>query len=355
MGQTNNKNINSTKGRNISEIDKKVRAHLKAGIKFNLKVVIRGARATGKSTLLSKLQGKGGTQNEYTPTCEIQVSHVRWRAPNLQEVVKVEAWDVVDNAIALTQTEHNVNVDDIDSPAGLPMPRDWQRSSKQEGSHKISLLDSQLVDVYKGAHGGIFLYDPRNRDTYIQMKELLKQAPANIPLLVVRNFCDEQRAHVVAEDEVELFIRTVVSEDPSRSILHSQCSMKDNFGLKIVYEYFSVPFLQLRREHILSQLTSCENDIKMVDNKISSAIGQQNYENYKSLIKLANNEKVVQLKLSEPGPCTTLEADAPTNKATQQKAGKSTLDAFLDDVDSDDDLKELEKKRNRQLVLECVK
>ena len=63
-----------------------------------MKVLVRGKRGTGKTSLLNRLQGQKIPKG-YNPTPEIATATINWNFKNeVDEGIKVEVWDVVDKA-----------------------------------------------------------------------------------------------------------------------------------------------------------------------------------------------------------------------------------------------------------------
>lgn len=79
-----------------------------------MKLIVRGERRTGKTALCQRLQALPFSE-EYKPTPEIATANINWRYKGGDEAVKVEVWDVVDNATAKPGTTRV----DADAPAGV--------------------------------------------------------------------------------------------------------------------------------------------------------------------------------------------------------------------------------------------
>lgn len=96
---------------------------------YNMKVIIRGDRQTGKSCLFHRLEG-GGFVREHLSTAQIEITKVLWQYKTSDEMVTLEIWDIVDSAIIPTINSDN------DGPHIL------QKNTLP--------LDASTVDVYKG-------------------------------------------------------------------------------------------------------------------------------------------------------------------------------------------------------------
>ena len=108
--------------KSIQRMNAAIRQRIAQGVHYNMKIVIRGARKTGKTQLWRRLQALPFVE-AYEPTPEIQTANINWRPPQSQEdLVKVEVWDVVDDGFhpdgdgLRARRESDV---DEDAPAGL--------------------------------------------------------------------------------------------------------------------------------------------------------------------------------------------------------------------------------------------
>ncbi|GBG27331.1 Rab-like protein 6 [Hondaea fermentalgiana] len=347
MGATTSSTSASASGEGspaFSKLDPRLQARLRQGVNCNVKILLRGARRSGKTTLLLRLRGKSPQSFvDYHPTPEISVGHVHWRNRISEEIVKLEAWDVVD--IALTDPngaseeelaeiarERASNLDE-DAPAALADAHfQMLRRRPSSGATKIVPLDARQVDVYRDADGIVVLYNPLKRSSWQEALEIVRAAPAYLPCVVLRNFADlegqtyhSSASHddLVTMEEAETALQEVRELDGAGEsglgiLQHFRCSLKDSFGLDLLYSFFSVPFLRRRRQTLADQLRSSSSSaLKLSHSK-----------------KLASDKSGVERK------------KVPQDK--ENSRAKDALEAFLDDVESDEDCDSNDYYREQQ-------
>jgi GTPase SAR1 family protein len=161
------------------------------GCNYNMKIVIRGDRNTGKSCLLARLQGKPFIE-EYKPTEEIQVASINWSYKNTEDIVKVEVWDVVDVAKKRKKL------------AGLKVSGDTDEYEPG--------LDAEFIDVYKGTHGAILLLDITKPWTMEYVRKEAMLIPSNIPILILANHTDMGHHRQVSQLQVADFVENLQRE-----------------------------------------------------------------------------------------------------------------------------------------------
>ena len=106
--------------------------------------------------------------------------------------MKVEVWDVVDVAKKRKKL------------AGLKMAGDPDEFETG--------LDASFIDVYKGCHGAILVFDITKPWTWEYVKREVAEVPGNIPVLILANFTDASHHRQVSRLQVADFVETVVRE-----------------------------------------------------------------------------------------------------------------------------------------------
>eukprot|EP00756_Hemistasia_phaeocysticola_P063389 Hpha_TRINITY_DN685_c0_g1::TRINITY_DN685_c0_g1_i1::g.21202::m.21202 len=262
----------------IVPIDGNMQARLSRGVKYNMKIVIRGARGTGKSALLQRLQGHP-YEPVYVKSPQIQAATVRWcsrpseRGGGEGEPVKLEVWDVVDEGFQTPEMERQRK-----APKGVPP----------------QVADASNVDVYRGAHGVIFMIDCRKEESLEYVRRELPRVPRDVLVLVCRNFADKVSESVVTPAMVAAMLKErsratttfmgeaarggKVSENYSLAPRQLATSMVNCYGLKQMYHYFNLPFKLLQVQTLEAQLKGLWGDIRRQEGE--AAKEDQTYEEY---------------------------------------------------------------------------
>nr|CAI5828583.1 unnamed protein product [Callosobruchus analis] len=212
------------------------------GVQYNMKIVIKGDRNVGKTCLFHRLQGKKFVE-EYIPTDEIQVTSIQWNYKATDDIVKVEVWDVVDRGKKKKHFD------------GLKLDNSQLEVPEEHA------LDAEFLDVYKGTNGVIMMLDLTKTWTFDYVQRELPKVPGHIPVIILSNHCDMAHHRTVTADHINFYIESL-SSSRSAQIRHSESSMRNGFGLKLLHKFFNLPFLQLQRETLLRQLERNEAETK---------------------------------------------------------------------------------------------
>ncbi|XP_026541670.1 rab-like protein 6, partial [Notechis scutatus] len=233
-----------------------------------VKIVIRGDRNTGKTTLWHRLQGKKFVE-EYIPTQEIQVTSIHWNYKTTDDIVKVEVWDVVDKGKSKKRGD------------GLKLDNDPQEAESEMA------LDAEFLDVYKNCNGVVMMFDITKQWTFNYILRELPKVPTHVPVCVLGNYRDMGEHRVILPDDVREFIDNLNRPPGSSYFRYAESSMKNSFGLKYLHKFFNIPFLQLQRETLLRQLETNQLDIDATLEELSvqQETEDQNYELFLNMME----------------------------------------------------------------------
>jgi hypothetical protein len=145
-------------------------------------------------------------------------------------------------------------------------------------------LDAEHIDVYKGAHCLVVLFDPRKPATWAAAQETVRAAPDALPVLLLSSFRDVQASdgRGVAWKEVEKFARKAgaaraQSGDANR-VRCLEASMSDCFGLKVLYNYFNLPYLELKAAVLEEQAARARADLVTMGHEVETYSAAQDYD-----------------------------------------------------------------------------
>ncbi|CAN7992795.1 unnamed protein product [Ixodes hexagonus] len=295
------------------------------GVQYNMKLVIRGDRNVGKSCLLLRLQGQR-LKEEYQPSEEIQArrlqmaqisitaSFIQWSYKATDDVVKVEVWDVVDKGKKRRHIE-GLKLDNVSSP---------EASVPEEPA-----LDAEFIDVYKGTNGVIMMLDITKQWTFDYVQRELPKVPDNIPVLVLANHLDMKHHRNITEDQVRFYVESIERPPGSAQIRYAESSLRNGFGLKFLYKWFNLPFLQLQRESLLLQLerNAHETDATNEELDILQESEEQNYDLFAEALNNRRRQVADQLssasKFAEAASQQTMVNGMPSSATTVNLASET--------------------------------
>lgn len=270
------------------------------GVNYNLKLILKGDRNTGKSCLLKRLQG-GEFSEEYIPTDEIQVASIQWNYKATDDIVKVEVWDVVDKGKKRKKLDglklgtSTADVEDVLQPA----------------------LDAEFVDVYKGTHGVVFLFDVTKMWTFEYIERELVKVPAHIPVLIMANFIDRGHHRVVTREQAKGLIEHLDRGEVSvgkeiAEIRYAESSMRNGFGLKFLHKFLNLPYLILQRESLLLQLEINAREIRATQDELD-AFQESDDGQYEVFLNGLTNKRRTQAEKMAPAPTVDVVVGQPSN------------------------------------------
>ncbi|CAD5123231.1 DgyrCDS11592 [Dimorphilus gyrociliatus] len=268
LGDGNNSKVNDASKTNApTPMVASLQRKFAKGVQYNMKIVIKGDRNVGKTALFERLQGKK-FREEYIPTDEIQVTCIQWNYKATDDVVKVEVWDVVDKGKPKKKTDSlklsNNSIDELEEPC----------------------LDADFIDVFKGSHGVILMLDVTKSWTFGYVEREIVKIPDRIPILVLANHRDMGHHRTVSQDSIKTFLEDFERSRPegSAQIRYAEASMKNGFGLKYLHKFFNLPFLQLQKESLLTQLETNRREFDATVHELN-AYGESELQNYDLFIE----------------------------------------------------------------------
>jgi len=288
---------------------------------YNMKVVIRGDRQTGKSALFHRLEG-GGFIKEHRVTEQIQCSHVLWPYKTSDEMVNLEIWDVVDKAIIPTNIVEDNN--------GIIKP--------STVSKNLLPADATTIDVYKGAHAVIFMVDPTRKWTLDYVKSNVSQIPDGIDCVVLFGKKDLSKIWTMTESEIEEF----KSSQP-HNVRTLQISLQDCYGMKELHSFFNVPFLRMKRKSLQQELDRAKREFDQSIVELDIFIKHQNYDEFLQRLKALKEQKTRKSKAS-----TTANVEAPAPKVKQTVRSSKDLPLIQEQQQKEEQRKKEEELKKQE-------
>ncbi|CAI4230856.1 unnamed protein product [Auanema sp. JU1783] len=152
--------------------------------------------------MLKRLQGLSFCE-DYVPTEEIQVVNIHWNYKATDDVIKVDVWDIVDQS-----TKKKIKNDK------LKLSNNSQAHPTDETLEDAN-CDARFVDVYKGAHGVVLMFDLTKLWTWEYVQKEICHIPTNIPVIILANRRDMGHHRVVTDDMCDSFVDNFNKHTPA--------------------------------------------------------------------------------------------------------------------------------------------
>lgn len=232
------------------------------------------------------------------------MASIQWNYKATDDVVKVEVWDIVDKSQKRKQLD------------GLKMTSPNSKMSMNELLADQPALDAEFIDVYKNTNGVILVFDMTKAWTFEYVQRELPNIPAHIPVILLANHRDMGHHRAVTEDQVIAFIESL-ARSGSGQARYAESSMRNGFGLKYLYKFFNLPFLQLQRQTLLKQIEINNQEIDATCQELTTLqhSDEQNYDRF--LYTIQNRRREIADKLSNV-PSTSNSSGPKTNCTPNQ-------------------------------------
>lgn len=136
-------------------------------------------------------------------------------------------------------------------------------------------LDGDHLDVYRDAHALIITVDMTRRDTWVHAQVLLDSAPHQVPTLLLANFRDAvgvgRNTGAVSLEEMEDYAAKVTAARVKAGAPRAEvrvhcfeCSLRECYGLKVLFNYLNIPFLRLKLALLRDAVTATKSELATV-------------------------------------------------------------------------------------------
>ncbi|KAI6191928.1 Methyltransferase [Aphelenchoides bicaudatus] len=328
VGSNNQVGKNAIRTGGVVPINADLQRKFAHGVNFNMKVVIKGDRLSGKTCLFRRLQGQQFTE-AYVPTEEIQVTNITWNYRTSDHIVKVDVWDICDASSRRTTKKIE----------GLKLDNNSQPSTSVDPD--LMICDATFIDVYKNCTGVLLVFDVTKAWTWQYVCKELGNIPSVIPVLVLANKVDLDKQREVYDEEVLKFLTNYKRKEPLHNrlkapIRFTTCSAKTAHGLKYVYNFLNLPFLFLQREYMENSLESNRREIDIAQQELDCYEGSGDSPTFNH----EAHQKVLAARKEESSETNQTNGRTHKKRFSQSSASDDenpVINTFEEDFDSNDE------------------
>jgi GTPase SAR1 family protein len=134
-----------------------------------VKIIIKGEKTSGKTTLFNIINGEESISENYVPTVKLNNSIVNWYYKNTEDSILLEVYDTI------SQEE------DIDEVYKLNKSLQDVRNKKvMLGSHTFTI--NSLINLYKDSHCVFLIFNVTKKSSFDYIKNEIDVIPQNMEI-----------------------------------------------------------------------------------------------------------------------------------------------------------------------------
>jgi GTPase SAR1 family protein len=134
-----------------------------------VKIIIKGEKTSGKTTLFNIINGEESISENYVPTVKLNNSIVNWYNKNTEDSILLEVYDTI------SQEE------DIDEVYKLNKSLQDVRNKKvMLGSHTFTI--NSLINLYKDSHCVFLIFNVTKKSSFDYIKNEIDVIPQNMEI-----------------------------------------------------------------------------------------------------------------------------------------------------------------------------
>lgn len=291
---------------------------------------------------------------DYTASESLQTAKVSWNYRTSHDVVNLDVWDVVDAPKLRKAAASGLKLDSgSDGPSdtgargnrsGFYADADMDidsvpvagKQGSRKGSSTVSQVDTSVLDVYRGTHAVVLLFNPLKKWTWEYVQKELSQIPPRIQTLVMANFKDVvvnpsgasgntsgsvpggfsngAGNSCIDPEDVRLYIDMLKRPE----IYFLEASMQNCYGLKGLKTFLNLPFLLLQKQVLETQLAQNNTELLNAKEEYQLTTESDSYDAYLQMISNRANSK------PPPAAPTTAATNPPANQPTSPKTSAPT-------------------------------
>ncbi|KAL0484902.1 Rab-like protein [Acrasis kona] len=182
------------------------------------------------------------------------------------------------------------------------------------GGHTLSALDASIVDVYKHTNAVVFVFDLTKPWTLDYIKREIPKVPKGINIVVLANCRDLSDKRQVQQRDIESLLK-------GTGIQCIETSAKNCYGLKQLYTYFNLPYLELKLDNLKRQIQTIEEERDACKEEVQLTIESSDYDTYIKYMKDTRSRPINTVPFSEERTATirrtsTINAQTPQQPPT---------------------------------------